>query len=128
MSPLTPRKFAIVLLALAGVAAGAAVVGVAVGAEWVSPLAAISGDEDAAFILLRLRLPRVLVGLFVGGALAACGAAFQALLRNPLASPFVLGISGGGSLGAVLAIVMGVDAFAVAGVSVSTRPAFAFLG
>jgi len=53
-----------------------------------------------------IRVPRVLLGALVGGALAICGVAFQALLRNPLAEPYLLGISGGGSFGAVLAIVV----------------------
>lgn len=60
-----------------------------------------------AQILLHARLPRVLFGAVVGAALAASGVVFQAILRNPLASPFTLGISGGASLGAVLAIRLG---------------------
>ncbi len=58
-------------------------------------------------IFFRARLPRVLFAALVGGALAISGVVFQAILRNPLASPFTLGISGGGSLGAVLAIRLG---------------------
>jgi len=62
-----------------------------------------SMDAD---ILFRARLPRVLTAGLVGGALAVAGVAFQAILRNPLASPFTLGVSGGSSLGAVLAILL----------------------
>lgn len=62
------------------------------------------GARADAFVVRELRLPRALLAALVGGALAACGAAFQALLRNPLASPYLLGVSGGGSLGAVAAI------------------------
>lgn len=109
------------LLALVFLLAGA--VAVLVGPEWVSPARLFSGEPEATFIVEQIRVPRVLTGLFVGGALAACGAAFQALLRNPLASPFILGVSGGGSLGAVLAIVSGIS---VAGLAV--QPLFAFLG
>jgi len=108
-----------------GVLLLAAVVALLTGPEWLSPGRILGGEEDALFILGRIRLPRVLAGLFVGGALAACGAAFQALLRNPLASPFVLGVSGGGSLGAVLAIVLGLDGLALYG---APRAAFAFAG
>jgi iron complex transport system permease protein len=54
-------------------------------------------------ILLQLRLPRVLLGFFVGMALATAGAIFQGLLRNPLADPYVLGTSSGASLGIILA-------------------------
>ena len=55
-------------------------------------------------IFLSIRLPRVLMASIAGGVLAICGASLQALFRNPLASPFTLGISGGASLGALIAI------------------------
>ncbi len=58
-------------------------------------------------ILLVTRLPRVLLGLVAGGALAASGVALQALLRNPLATPYTLGVSSGASLGAVIALFLG---------------------
>ncbi len=128
MKTLTARAFRRRVLLLSGVVLGAAAVGLAVGAERGLVSKVLAGDGTARFILLELRLPRVLAGVFVGGALAACGAAFQALLRNALASPYVLGISGGGSLGAVLAILAGAPALLVGGISVSTRPAFAFAG
>jgi len=59
-------------------------------------------------ILVEVRLPRVLAAAALGAALALAGVAFQALLRNPLADPYVLGVSGGASLGGVLALVLGV--------------------
>jgi iron complex transport system permease protein len=65
------------------------------------------GDPVARDIVLGLRLPRVLLGVFVGGGLAIAGATFQALLRNPLAEPYILGISGGASVGAVLVLALG---------------------
>jgi iron complex transport system permease protein len=55
-------------------------------------------------IIFDLRLPRIILGMFVGAALSVSGAGFQALLRNPLADPYVLGVSSGGGLGAILAI------------------------
>lgn len=128
MTVLTGRGWAAALLTLTLTACGAATVGLLVGAEWVSPSDYFSGESDAVFIVERLRLPRVLSGLFVGGALAACGACFQGLLRNPLASPFVLGVSGGGALGAVTAIVIGVDAVAIAWLPVPPRAGMAFAG
>lgn len=64
---------------------------------------------DAAPIIRELRLPRVLLGFLVGGGLAVSGAVLQALVRNPLADPFVLGISGGATLGAVVAISAGLS-------------------
>ncbi len=59
--------------------------------------------------ILWVRIPRVLASLLVGGALAGAGCALQALLRNPLAEPFTLGISAGSSLAAVLAIRLGIE-------------------
>lgn len=128
MKPLTSRRFTIWLIVLLLGLLAAGVVGLSVGAVSISLSDVMRGQNEAAFILFDLRLPRVLAAIFVGGALAACGAAFQALLRNALASPFVLGVSGGGSLGAVLAIVLGVETVALGGLSISTRPAFAFAG
>jgi len=61
-------------------------------------------------IILELRLPRTLSGALVGAALSMAGAVLQALLRNPLADPFVLGISSGAAVGAVLAILFGLGA------------------
>lgn len=58
-------------------------------------------------IVLQLRLPRTLLGVVVGGGLALAGATFQALLRNPLAEPYILGISGGASVGAVTVLALG---------------------
>lgn len=73
--------------------------------------ALLGGGEDGhREILFRLRLPRATLGLLVGGGLALAGAVFQALLRNPLAEPFILGISGGAAAGAVLVIALGVAA------------------
>jgi iron complex transport system permease protein len=64
-------------------------------------------DNVDAQIFFIARLPRVLAGALVGSALAAAGVVFQALLRNPLATPFTLGVSAGSSLGAMVAITFG---------------------
>ncbi len=103
---------------------GTAILGLLLGAEDRSLVEAFRGpgqDRD----IFDLRFTRVLVTALVGGALALAGAAFQALLRNPLASPYVLGISGGGALGAVSALLLGLD---IVILGVSTRPLFAFAG
>jgi iron complex transport system permease protein len=63
-----------------------------------------------AQIFFVARLPRVLAGALVGAALATAGVVFQAMLRNPLATPFTLGVSAGSSLGAMLAILFGASA------------------
>jgi iron complex transport system permease protein len=67
-------------------------------------------DNVDAQIFFVARLPRVLAGAAVGAALASAGVVFQALLRNPLATPFTLGVSAGSSLGAMLAILFGASA------------------
>ena len=77
-------------------------------------------SETQQAILLALRLPRVLTAAALGGLLGVAGVAFQALLRNPLADPYVLGVSGGASLGGVVALIVGVGGLGV--------PLAAFLG
>ncbi|MFO8175505.1 MAG: iron ABC transporter permease [Longimicrobiales bacterium] len=69
----------------------------------------LTGEGDPIFrrILLEIRLPRALLGLLVGGGLALSGSVFQALLRNPLAEPYILGISGGSAAGAVAVLSLG---------------------
>jgi iron complex transport system permease protein len=66
-----------------------------------------SSRETARVILLQLRLPRVLLAGFIGIVLASAGATFQTLLRNPLADPFILGVSGGAACGAAVATAVG---------------------
>src|SRR5918994_6557769 len=63
-----------------------------------------SPDAPASVIVRELRAPRVLLAFLVGGSLAVCGAALQAMIRNPLAEPYLLGLSSGAGLGAVIAI------------------------
>ncbi len=63
-----------------------------------------SADAPASVIVRELRVPRVLLAFLVGGSLAVCGAALQAMIRNPLAEPYLLGLSGGAGLGAVIAL------------------------
>ena len=122
--------FALVLLA----AVVAVVVGLLVGpahisvADVVGALARrLAGKVDPTnwreTAVVGVRLPRVLVGFVVGGALAVAGTALQGLFRNPLAEPGVLGISSGASLGAVLAIYLH-----IAGRAVWLLPACAFIG
>lgn len=78
--------------------------------------------ETAARVVLTLRLPRALLGALVGGALASSGVAFQALLRNPLADPYILGVSGGAAVGALTASLF------LPGGSFLPLPACAFAG
>jgi ABC-type Fe3+-siderophore transport system permease subunit len=83
------------------------------------------GTDPTTVILLQVRLPRLLLAFFVGGSLAMVGVALQALLRNPLADPFIIGISSGAALGAAIALLFGVG---VSVLSVSALPVCAFAG
>ena len=117
------------LLLLAG-ASGAAVAGsVAFGPSELGFSGLVdswrAGDAVARQILFDLRLPQVLLAAIVGAALSAAGAAFQAVLRNPLADPFILGVSGGAALGATVSIAFLETAIAW---STWTRPTCAFAG
>lgn len=84
-------------------------------AGWRRNLAALlgwSGPEDIlTTIIWRLRLPRVLLAGLVGATLSLGGLVFQALLRNPLADPYILGISGGAAVGAILGLLAGMAPF-----------------
>ncbi|EGQ3714086.1 iron chelate uptake ABC transporter family permease subunit [Staphylococcus pseudintermedius] len=84
-----------------------AILSLSAGAVWISPIAVIkevwSGDN---FILSEFRVPRMLLGILVGAALAISGAVIQGVIRNSLASPDVIGITKGASLAAVIVIIV----------------------
>jgi len=63
-------------------------------------------STDYGMIVLDIRLPRILLGIVVGASLSVAGTSFQALLRNPLADPYVLGVSSGAAVGAILALIL----------------------
>jgi iron complex transport system permease protein len=77
------------------------------GAAHVSWRSALSGDETARAVLIRIRLSRVIVAALIGATLAVAGVTFQTLLRNPLADPFILGVSGGAACGAAVVTALG---------------------
>lgn len=130
MKVLRPARLAAVLGALSLVLLAAIALGLAWGPSSVSlrEAFAVLFDADAtgpaADIVRRIRLPRVAVGALVGAALSVAGVVFQALLRNPLADPFVLGISGGAALGGVTILSLG----AGWGLGASAVPIAAFAG
>jgi iron complex transport system permease protein len=84
----------------------AVVVGLLIGRQRID-LSSVLSDPFSRTLFFRLRLPRVLMGLLIGGSLAVTGGALQALFRNPLADPYTLGVSGGGAFGASIAIALG---------------------
>ena len=78
-----------------------------------------SGDSVARSVALAVRLPRTLAAFGVGSLLALAGVLLQALFRNPLADPFVLGVSGGAAVGALLAMIAGATMLAIQGSAVA---------
>jgi iron complex transport system permease protein len=109
--PLTLKRFACWFSALAGLLFLCLILGATLGAGQVSMLQLLPGGRSLSevdlAILMDVRLPRVLLAALLGGALSVAGVVFQALLRNPLADPYVLGVSGGASIGGVLALLLG---------------------
>jgi iron complex transport system permease protein len=89
------------------------------GRYFISPLSIIdmliNGDETGFLeIIIELRLPRLLMALIIGASLAVSGVVFQAILKNPLAEPFLIGVSSGAALGASFAIVFYLSVFYIA--------------
>ena len=114
------KGLAVLLLLAAAVFVGSLLVG---SAE-LSPariLAALlgSGDSVARSVALAVRLPRTLAAFGVGSLLALAGVLLQALFRNPLADPFVLGVSGGAAVGALLAMIAGAAMLGIQGSAVA---------
>ncbi|MDO8148973.1 iron ABC transporter permease [Isoptericola sp. b515] len=113
------RRLALVLGALAVLAVALAGLALTLGAASLTPgralLAAVGvGDDGDLFIVQRLRLPRLAAALLAGAAFGLAGALFQSTLRNPLASPDILGIATGASVGAVFAMLgLGLTGLAV---------------
>lgn len=109
------RRGGLLLAALLLLAASSLVASLLAGSVRIAPGDAVAalfgnGDPSTVTIVRDLRLPRALLGLLVGGALALSGAALQALLGNPLADPYLLGVSGGAACGTLLAVVLGAGA------------------
>src|SRR6201998_3976512 len=85
-------------------------------------------STDYGMIIWNIRLPRILLGILVGASLSVAGTSFQALLRNPLADPYVLGVSSGAALGAILALIAEPHLSLSPGFAAFLSPLCAFLG
>ncbi len=114
------KKYTLLLLPVAALA-----LGLSCGSEFISPLRLLAclsaGDSGIACeVLHKIRLPRVAIAMFAGAALSVSGAAFQSVFRNPLADPFITGISGGAALGVSVAV--------IAGLGPGALTAFSFAG
>jgi len=127
---LTPAKVGVTLTALFALLLVALLVGLGVGPSAVTPqevggvLFGEPSSDATADIVLRIRLPRILLAAVVGAALAVSGVLFQALLRNPLADPYVLGVSGGAALGGLAVLSLGSSV----GLGYAAVPPAAFAG
>ena len=124
-SPYVLRRIILSTLVLSLVLISVMILGLSIGStDWgISALVqTILGQESVLnTIVWKLRFPQVILAALVGATLSLGGLVFQALLRNPLAEPYILGISGGAAIGAIIGILMGLSRFP--GVSVT-----AFLG
>lgn len=130
---LTLRRLVITLAVLASLLVVVVIISIAIGGEHIGVAniikiiaAEVTGrvsdvPPEQRTIIADIRLPRVLMAIVVGAALAVAGAAYQALLRNPLADPGILGISSGAALGAITATVFA-ESLPV------SRPVAAFIG
>jgi iron complex transport system permease protein len=125
-SRLTPVSYIIRIFLLLIVVIGAIMAGLLIGSVHVSigDLFSVIFDSTknstVSQIIFDIRLPRILYAIAVGGGLSIAGAVFQALLMNPLAEPYILGISSGGTFGAVLSFLIGA--------SLITTQVFSFVG
>ncbi|WHZ21361.1 MAG: Vitamin B12 ABC transporter, permease protein BtuC [Nitrospira sp.] len=123
-------SLAAILLALVCLQLGTQYIGLGRIAQLVaSSFFGLSGDQETldttGVILLQVRLPRMFLGFVVGVCLASVGVALQALLRNPLADPYVLGVSSGAALGVAVAVLFGIGTTLLA---LSALPLCGFLG
>ncbi len=106
------------LLLLGAVSLAIALTAGSIALPWGDVADALLGrDNAAAAVVFGLRLPRALAAFACGGLLALAGALMQVLLRNPLADPYVLGVSGGAGVGALAAILLGLAGAGIAGLA-----------
>ncbi|MEX2178641.1 MAG: iron ABC transporter permease [Gemmatimonadaceae bacterium] len=105
---MTGARWLVLFIALATAAVATLVVGtIDVGIADATRAIIGRGDETTLFVVRELRLPRAALAMLVGAGLGISGAALQGVLRNPLAEPYLLGVSGGAAVGAVLAVTLG---------------------
>jgi iron complex transport system permease protein len=140
MRPLTVRRLLTYCAILTGILFVVVVIALKLGAVPVSLyglgralLRMVAGQasdlsSEYKLIIFDIRLPRIILAIFVGASLSVAGTSFQALLRNPLADPYVLGVSSGAAVGAILALVAEPHLAVSASVAALLTPLGAFLG
>jgi iron complex transport system permease protein len=125
MKIITRKKVFVISILLSLLLVLVILVSIAMGSVNIPPLRSIrilfqsilglrgAGSDTERTILLSLRLPRAILAGLVGAGLSVSGVAFQALLRNPLADPYLLGVSSGAAVGAIIAILLGLGTFSL---------------
>src|SRR5512136_572772 len=125
MKIITPKKVLTICILLSLVLIVIILVSITMGSVRVPPLRSIrilfqsipgfkgAGNETERTIILSLRLPRAILAGLVGAGLSVAGATFQALLRNPLADLYILGVSSGAAVGAIIALLLGLSTFSI---------------
>jgi iron complex transport system permease protein len=125
MKIITRKKVIVISILLSLLLVLVILVSIAMGSVNIPPLRSIrilflsilglrgAGSDTERTILLSLRLPRTILAGLVGAGLSVSGATFQALLRNPLADPYLLGVSSGAAVGAIIAILLGLSTFSL---------------
>jgi len=125
MNIVTPKKVLTISIFLSLLLILVILISITIGSVKVPPLRSIrilfqsilglrgAGSDTERTIILSLRLPRAILAGLVGAGLSVSGAAFQALLRNPLADPYLLGVSSGAAVGAIIAILLGLGTFSL---------------
>jgi len=117
---------AVIVLILIGFAA------LFIGSSYINPIDVISYilnnnqiSASTAIIISEIRLPRIILAFIVGAGLAVAGSVFQAIIRNPMVDPYIIGISAGAGTGVMLALFLGIE---ISVLNLSSIPAFAFIG
>ena len=130
----TLRKVVLICLSLVAVLIAAVIISLSMGTADIGLVKVLRGilggvtypfqgwSDTEKIIILQIRLPRIILAGIVGASLSVAGVVFQALFRNPLADPYILGISSGSAVGAILAILLGT------GLSFLSIPAASFCG
>ncbi len=110
---LNKKNYTFFLLGLILILVSTLIAGLSIGSVKIpfsDILSILIGNTNNSFysILIEIRLPRVILAASVGGGLSIAGAVFQSILKNPLAEPYILGISGGGAFGAIVSMLIGI--------------------
>ncbi|WP_420469396.1 iron chelate uptake ABC transporter family permease subunit, partial [Bacillus licheniformis] len=127
------RKALFSFVILLVLTACAVILSAGIGERFISPGAVAKtflgmGDPGDDLIIMSFRMPRILVALFAGICLAAAGSILQGLIRNPLASPDIIGVTGGASVAVVLFLMLFSNKNNALTVSISWLPVAAFIG